>query len=700
MNLFAKKYWYFIAFAFLLGISAQSKAQCHDSVNIRCVSVDAAGDVTLTWVVPPNVNSCGWVNYTVYVLGMNGPLTVIPVSNQTSVTIPAGSLPHSGNADSLSFYIKTLNSTPPTYNSNTVSSIYLTVYDASLHIAELSWNAVSKPLPPSSSTWYKIYREYSNNWTLIDSTQGLTYNDTIVSYCDTVSLNYQIQIADSTICTSTSNIASGGKYLLGYNPIIEIMDTVSVTSNGLVDITWKRSPRNNIKGYIVYRVYQGNNIPIDTVYGINNDSLMNWYGGDLSDSSVQYAVAALDSCGRVGGISATPNTLLLKTTPDICRQTNTLKWNQYQYLAGHNGGLGIGGYKVFCSINNGPFQLLANLGRSARSYTDSNLNVKQVRCYYVQVYDSAHPDTTASSNRVCDSIHSPSIPKNNYLRTASVILNTSSVLIAGYIDSSSGAAYYNFQRSTFPTGGFSTIAKINAPRHSDSVGYIDNTASPNVRSYYYRIITMDSCDKAIDTTNVGQTMFLTALGQSNATNLLTWNDYGTWLDGPAYYIIYRSVDGVSYTRLSPTVAYTDAGGNSFTDNIDGVITGQGTFYYYVKAVEDTNAQYPYPFIDTSLSNIADAYQPPTVFLPDAFCPTGKNKIFKPVGIFINSQGYDLAILNRWGALIFESSDPGSGWDGTYKGKLVEQGVYVYLFTYTSSRGEYYQKKGTVTLIGK
>src|SRR6185312_16128593 len=448
-----------------------------------------------------------WVNYTVYVLGMNGPLTVIPVSNQTSVTIPAGSLPHSGNADSLSFYIKTLNSTPPTYNSNTVSSIYLTVYDASLHIAELSWNAVSKPLPPSSSTWYKIYREYSNNWTLIDSTQGLTYNDTIVSYCDTVSLNYQIQIADSTICTSTSNIASGGKYLLGYNPIIEIMDTVSVTSNGLVDITWKRSPRNNIKGYIVYRVYQGNNIPIDTVYGINNDSLMNWYGGDLSDSSVQYAVAALDSCGRVGGMSATPNSLLLKTTPDICRQTNTLKWNQYQYLAGHNGGLGIGGYKVFCSINNGPFQLLANLGRSARSYTDSNLNVKQVRCYYVQVYDSAHPDTTASSNRVCDSIHSPSIPKNNYLRTASVILNTSSVLIAGYIDSSSGAAYYNFQRSTFPTGGFSTIAKINVPRHSDSVGYIDNTASPNVRSYYYRIITMDSCDKAIDTTNVGQTMF-------------------------------------------------------------------------------------------------------------------------------------------------------------------------------------------------
>lgn len=699
MSLLAKRYWSLLAFAFLLGFSFQVKAQCHDSVSIRCVSVDAAGDVTLTWVVPPNVNSCGWLNYTVYVKGKNAPLTVIPVSNQTSVTIPAGSLPHSANSDSLSFYIITNNSNNTSYTSNTVSSIYLTVYDASLHIAELSWNALSKPLPPGSSAWYRIYRKYKNTWSLIDSTQGLTYNDTI-TYCDTIELSYQVQIADSTICISASNIPDSSKYFIGYNPVIIIMDTVSVTSSGLVDITWKRSPRNNVIGYIIYRVYDGNNIPIDTVYGINYDSLMNYYGGNLSDSSVQYAVAALDSCGRVGAISDNPKTLLLKTKPNVCQQTDSLTWNQYLYLAGHNNGYGVGGYKVFCSVNHGPFTLLANLDSHARSYVDSNLSIRQYRCYYVQVYDSAHPDTTASSNEVCDSIHSPPIPKNNYLRTASVILNTSSVLIVGYIDSSSGAVNYNFQRSAFPTGGYETIATVTAPRHSDSVSYIDNGASPNVRSYYYRILTIDNCGKTIDSTNIGQTIFLTATGQSGGTNLLNWNDYGNWLDGPAYYIIYRSVDGINYTPLSPAIAYTDEGENSYTDNVDGITNGQGTFYYYIKAVEDTNMQYPYPFVDTSLSNIADAYQPPTVFVPDAFCPTGKNRIFKPVGVFINSQGYTLDILNRWGDLIFESNSPDIGWDGTYKGKLVEQGVYVYLLTYTSSRGEYYQLKGTVTLIGK
>src|SRR5580698_4080613 len=107
MRLLAKRYWYFILFVFSFGFTTQVKAQCHDSVSLRCVSVDAAGDVTLTWVVPPNVNSCGWLNYAVYVLGKNGPLTIIPISNQTSVTIPAGSLPHTGNQDSLSFYIVT-----------------------------------------------------------------------------------------------------------------------------------------------------------------------------------------------------------------------------------------------------------------------------------------------------------------------------------------------------------------------------------------------------------------------------------------------------------------------------------------------------------------------------------------------------------------------------------------------------------------
>jgi len=37
----------------------------------------------------------------------------------------------------------------------------------------------------------------------------------------------------------------------------------------------------------------------------------------------------------------------------------------------------------------------------------------------------------------------------------------------------------------------------------------------------------------------------------------------------------------------------------------------------------------------------------------------------------------MLIFNRWGQLIFESKDINRGWDGKYKGKMVEFGVYTY-----------------------
>jgi len=690
----------------LMGSFLQLKAQS-DAVSIRCVAVDSAGDVTLTWVLPPAANmvSDGCNSFTLQgsstnVVGSYVPVVTVHNITNTDTTIyhTNPSLPSSPNIGTVYFYSTSNNSNPPSYNSNIVSTIYLTVANTG-GIALLNWNAISNPLPQGSSTWYQIWREYNYVWSLIDSTQSFTYRDTI-NYCTPTFLNYQIRVSDSTICISTSNVAtSASKFSSAYGLPQIIMDTVSVTSANTVDITWAKSPKRNDTAYIIYEVVPGNNIPIDTVWGINNTRLLNYTSpGNPADSSLIFSVAALDSCGKAGAISNPQNTLFLKVKANTCQQTNTLTWNAYEYLAGNykdGGGYGIGGYKVFYSVNSGPFQLLASLSKNARRYIDSNLHTRELRCYYIQVYDSAHIDTTASSNIVCDSITPPPAPKNNYLRTATVLLNTSFIQIVGYIDSSSGAAYYEFQRSD-SSSGFTTIYTMNAPLHTDSISYIDNAVTPTLRSYFYRITTLDSCDKPIDSTNLGQTILLNALGQPNGTNDLSWNDYGSWYDNPSYYLIYRSEDGVNYTLVSP-VSYTGAGQNVYVDNISNITTGEGTFYYYIKAVEN-NAPGLYPFTDTSLSNIAMAYQDPIVFIPNAFCPNGKNNVFIPVGVFIDVTGYDFSIYDRWGQRIFDSNEPSVGWNGKDGGKVVEQGVYCYLLTYTSSKGEYFQRKGTVTLL--
>ncbi len=56
------------------------------------------------------------------------------------------------------------------------------------------------------------------------------------------------------------------------------------------------------------------------------------------------------------------------------------------------------------------------------------------------------------------------------------------------------------------------------------------------------------------------------------------------------------------------------------------------------------------------------------------------------------------IVNRWGNVLFEWTDPAKGWNGTFKGKAVSPGVYFYLIEAKGSDGIEYKKKGDINLL--
>ncbi len=56
------------------------------------------------------------------------------------------------------------------------------------------------------------------------------------------------------------------------------------------------------------------------------------------------------------------------------------------------------------------------------------------------------------------------------------------------------------------------------------------------------------------------------------------------------------------------------------------------------------------------------------------------------------------IFNRWGNLVYEFTDPDGGWDGTYKGKLVDPGVFYYVAKGLGSDGVSHEKRGDITII--
>ncbi len=95
---------------------------------------------------------------------------------------------------------------------------------------------------------------------------------------------------------------------------------------------------------------------------------------------------------------------------------------------------------------------------------------------------------------------------------------------------------------------------------------------------------------------------------------------------------------------------------------------------------------------------------PSAFTPDPSGPSGgayrkgdySNDIFYPVHEGIIE--YNLSIFNRWGELIFESTDVNIGWDGYYRGKLCKQDVYVWKVSGKYVNGQSFVKKGDLTLL--
>ena len=62
------------------------------------------------------------------------------------------------------------------------------------------------------------------------------------------------------------------------------------------------------------------------------------------------------------------------------------------------------------------------------------------------------------------------------------------------------------------------------------------------------------------------------------------------------------------------------------------------------------------------------------------------------------SNYNLMIYNRWGQILFASTDPNNQWDGYYNNELVPIGNYVYHATFLSPEGQLQVYKGDVMVL--
>lgn len=113
------------------------------------------------------------------------------------------------------------------------------------------------------------------------------------------------------------------------------------------------------------------------------------------------------------------------------------------------------------------------------------------------------------------------------------------------------------------------------------------------------------------------------------------------------------------------------------------------------------AQNEYGCADTAYGTVA--YEDIMIFyIPNAFTPdgTGINDLFSPVFTSrVDPEYFVLRIFNRWGEIIFESTDLNIGWDGTYNGVIVQDGVYVWTIDFKDTlTDKTYDYRGHVTIF--
>ena len=90
---------------------------------------------------------------------------------------------------------------------------------------------------------------------------------------------------------------------------------------------------------------------------------------------------------------------------------------------------------------------------------------------------------------------------------------------------------------------------------------------------------------------------------------------------------------------------------------------------------------------------------PDLYVPSAFTPNGDgtNDIFRPIALGIKSLEV-FAVYNRWGQLVYTTSQIGQGWDGKLKGAGQPTGTFVWYAEATDYRGKKIKRKGSVILI--
>ncbi len=216
--------------------------------------------------------------------------------------------------------------------------------------------------------------------------------------------------------------------------------------------------------------------------------------------------------------------------------------------------------------------------------------------------------------------------------------------------------------------------------------YIWNTGDlllqlDNLCSGSYTISVTDS-NLCLNTTTINIT------AQSIFQNISVSIDNDTIYKGQSSHIFSTSLPGVTY-------AWSPAAGLDYPFSNNPLATPLQSTTYYLTITDS----YGCKFVDSVRIFVKEVFcRDPFVYVPNAFTPNADNLNDNLMVYGVIIEDLSFSVYDRWGEKLFETTDQKQGWNGTFKGKACDPGVYVFQLNARCFDQSVYKNKGNVTLL--
>ncbi len=400
--------------------------------------------------------------------------------------------------------------------------------------------------------------------------------------------------------------------------IVEMASVLVPNRNGQIELSFYSPTQQNRSGYNIYRKSGNGAWSLLRTFNTTAFGLINTtdFGVNTLDSTYQYRITSLDSCGNESQFGEVHSPSNISVT--AVSQANNISWTAYQ-------GFDSLIYRLERSINGGNFQFYYDL--TGTSYTDSSVKCDTQYTYRVKVYDIQNPTVISLSDTATVIGIDLTVPATPVLGVVSVT-NTNpfggTVQVNFAASTSTDVRYHILERRTANSSNWSVRARI--PAGGSTVFNDFGNTSDSI--YVYRVYAIDTCGNVspYSTEHAFVHLETTPLNESMQLN---WSRYVGFPVGK--YDVVR--DGI--------VIASFLGGND-TSMIDTQLICTQTYQYFIRT-------YGLDQLTTSLSNVEnnspfDTTAPLNTYLQVATVERGDaaNKI-----TFRASTSFDVRTYQIW-----------------------------------------------------